>query len=741
MILSPRLVTIGCAGAVVLILTAAPADAQPPRGSDSISVSAAAESLAVLRRLDSTVTKSPNDAAAWFHRGMIAWALSVRARAVPPVPDLDWTLLGRLADTSLRIAAQLDSQNATYRMTIGRFLLATGVPITRTASEGFFQDALTVARAGTDSAILAETALEVGRFHWRRYDALANRRMEIVPGSAIRSLSQAMQPASSGDELPGSPQSLESVRQALDLATQALPLDAAGKNDFDAAELLFREAYRVAPDNPKAFRQLAMSMLDAGRWGELASLARGKVGRAPWDPVAWMTLGLANHRQGLSRAAAAAFDSAAKLMSPQDLARFDRIERVIRKTDLGTLSGATPAERQAKLRLYWLFADPLWSREGNESRIEFLARVTFADLRWTVDELGVRGADTDRGDVFIRYGPPDVIAGFGAGVTQGTAEVTWVWVYARGFMFTFSGASGFGTARVPLEDRAFVEAMAEAQPVRWDNISEFTIDSMVTQVARFRARGDSVDLFIAVDPPVARIQASSDVRVTPRADFWLLKGGTIGVKHDSATLAAPGVRSWTTRLAPANYVYRIEASADGASRAARAVAPIVTSDDPTLGIPARGFAISDLVLASSAVPRRGATGRRWSDLQITPIIGRIAPRGELTLVWENYEFGRDSTSGNSRYTIAVTIERERSTGGRIAARILGGLAGVVGADRTDDRMTIRIERAVGHVPALADNIGIALEDTPAGSYRLTLEITDQITGRALSRGARFTIGP
>ncbi|MCP6756459.1 GWxTD domain-containing protein, partial [Klebsiella pneumoniae] len=58
--------------------------------------------------------------------------------------------------------------------------------------------------------------------------------------------------------------------------------------------------------------------------------------------------------------------------------------------------------------MYWLLADPLTLTTENEFRIEFLSRVTYAEMRWTDETLNLKGADTDRGDVYVRYGPPDL---------------------------------------------------------------------------------------------------------------------------------------------------------------------------------------------------------------------------------------------------------------------------------------------------------------------------------------------
>lgn len=725
--------------AAALTLCAGLAGAQGPRGADSLSPAAVTESLSVLRSLQTQVAATPTDAPAWYRLGMIAWALSDRARATPPLSGLDWTLLGHMADTSLRIAAQLAPQSSLYHLMVGRYLLSSGVSITRFASGGFFDDALIAARQDSNPILHAETAVEAGRVAWRRYDAVENRRIETSPGGAVRSIVQAAQTSSDADAA-SQPLTLKAVRDALELNSMPLPPDVSGQKDYDRAEALFHEAFDAAPDQPRPFRQYAMLLAARDRWTELSSLARARLERTPWDGWAWMTYGLAAHRLRDSRTAAAAFDSAMNRLSKADRTRLDRLERILRHSDTTVIAKGSASQQAATRRLYWLFADPLWSREGNESRIEFLARVTYAELRWTVEEMGVSGVDSDRGDIYVRYGPPNLIASFGGDVSQNIATVSTVWVYNSGLMFTFEGAPTFATARIPLDDQRYVDEVREAQPVRWDNLASFKIDSMAVQIARFRAgatAGDSVDLYVAADPAYARVKGSSTLGFNPRADFWLLAGGTIGVFQDSVTLTNGDKRAWTRRIGPGNYVYRLESSTDGGTVAARAVAPVVAGSDPIGGFSPHGFGLSDLLLATRADQRNPGPLRRWTDLRVAPVAGPVAAKSQITLVWETYEL--TPVAGAAQYHVAVIMQKERSTAGRLMAKVISGVSSAVGVERTDDRVAMRFDRNVPHSGAVADAITIGLDETPPGAYRVTLEVTDQSTGRTASRTSTFVI--
>lgn len=717
------------AASAALTLSAVSTRAQAPRGSDALSPTAVAESLAVLRMLDSSVRANPDDAAAWHRLGMVAWALYERDRTKPPISGLDWTLLGRKADTSLRRASLADPGNAHYRMMAGRFLLTSGVSITRLASYGFFEAALEAARKGDDPSVLAETAVEAGRVHWRRYDALENR---WIPVSGAGGCSTGFLGPTGllGAGATGQSGWARIERTALAATAQELgSTEYSGEASYLRAEELFREAFEALPSYERAFRQMAMLLVARSRWSELQSVARRRVESAPWDAWAWMTLGLSLHRaEADARTVAAAFDSAFKLLPSEERRRLDQLERVLRPADTTRSRALDPATHAATERLYWLSADPLWSRQGNEPRIEFLARVAYSELRWTVEEMKVRGADTDRGDIHIRFGPPDLISALGP--MASSAEVHTSWVYDIGMRFCFTGMPTFATARHTFDGRSEAEFMISEMPARWDNIGRVTVGRLPVQVARFRARADSVDVFVATLPPIDSILRSSDINTSVRSDYWLLAGGTVPVAHDSIQPVRTGVQTFTHRVPRGVYVFRAEASADGALLGAMANGAVAATRDTATGFDTRGFGMSDLLVATRAESRAG-TARRWTDLALSAQVGPASAQQQLALVWENY--GLSASGGNARYTITISLERERSTIGRIAARVVGSVGRTVGLDQTPDRLLMRFDREVPHAEAVLDNITLALGETPAGTYHLGVSVTDVATGRIASR--------
>jgi GWxTD domain-containing protein len=604
------------------------------------------------------------------------------------------------------------------------------VSITRIASYGFFEAALEAARKGADPTVYADAAVEAGRVYWRKYDALANR-WSTVSGRAclftqwldpryfVPTKADSNLPVAGGKRIAQS----ELLKDAM-----PLPFDAAGEADYLRAEALFREAYDAQPSFERAYRQLAMLLVDRNRWADLSHVARTRVAVAPWDAWAWLTLGLASQRMGNPRLATAAFDSGLRMLPPADRQRLDRLERVLPLADSARLGNVTDATRAALQRHYWLSADPLWSKQDAEPRIEFLARVTYAELRWTVEEMKVRGADTDRGEVHIRFGPADLIAVFGP-----PPDVCTLWAYNVGYLFRFTGQGTFATAKYGDEEAA--AAIMETSPARWDNLPLPRIDSMPTVAARFRAPADSVDVFIATVPPLDAIRKSAEVRGTVRSDFWVLAGGTVPVVRDSTVPAQSGLKTYTLRLPQGNYVYRTEASAEGARVAGRASAVVVAGPDSVTGFTTHGFGISDIVLATRSDAT--APGRRWSDVSFTPLLGAATAGSQLALIWETYDLGADASSAH--YTVRILLVRQQSLKGRIAARIVGSVAGRVGIDAADDRLSMNFDRNVPHGATLLDNISLSLGETPAGRYRLTVEITDKTTGKVTARSVGLEI--
>ena len=55
---------------------------------------------------------------------------------------------------------------------------------------------------------------------------------------------------------------------------------------------------------------------------------------------------------------------------------------------------------------FWKISDPLFLTKYNERLLEHYSRVSYSNLKFSVDELELKGWNTDRGETVIRYGEP-----------------------------------------------------------------------------------------------------------------------------------------------------------------------------------------------------------------------------------------------------------------------------------------------------------------------------------------------
>lgn len=271
----------------------------------------------------------------------------------------------------------------------------------------------------------------------------------------------------------------------------------------------------------------------------------------------------------------------------------------------------------------------------------------------------------------------------------------------------------------------------ESQPARWDNLGDPRPDSMIVRTARFRGVGDSLDVFIAALPPTDAIRASSPAH-TVRGDVWIMAGNGRMAFHTANILESPGVHAWAGRVPSGSYLWRVEATGAEAKRAARASGQVQSLTD----FPIKGPGMSDILVASSASDAT-KPGARWRDLGIVPNVGSVAKGTSVALVWENYELG--SRSGSAQYDVVVSIIQQKTTTGKIVAAITGALASVAKVETRPDRAVIQYERTGTAVPAIAEMMTIDLGETPAGTYAITVDVTDKVSGAKFSRSTTVLI--
>lgn len=509
------------------------------------------------------------------------------------------------------------------------------------------------------------------------------------------------------------------TRRALERLSRKNEPDILAERHYLRARTSFDSAYRLLPTEPRSWRAVSMTRIEVEEWMQVQQVAEDRVKRAPDDAWGWFALGLARQRRHATADARAAFDTGLARMSVTERNSLTNMARLLRPSDAPMYTRFDSAARNRYDAAAWMLADPLWSEEDGDPRVEFYARIAHAEMMWGKLAPRVYGADTPDGQRFVRYGPP-------------IKRLNNILLYPGGLIFSEGGErlKGFAAA-----DAGLVRRINEWQPARWDNIAQIDIDSMPVQAARFRINDDSVDFFFATRAPIEKLDSVATTNTESFAKFWIYGWNTPDVVKDSLKLTRSGTMQWTRRLPLGMYNYRVEAIMPGTLAAGRAASNIVLGADTGTGFAMRGFGMSDLLAASHAEMPTGA--RRWSDVNFVPLTGPIAKGGQVSLVWENYEIGR--RGNDAEYHVSMTLVTEELFAGKMSMNILAGITSAIKRQSKSNRTILDFDRIVPFASTIVDNLTLSFGETQPGSYALTVAVTDKVSGRTTSRTTRIVI--
>ncbi|MEP6780165.1 MAG: GWxTD domain-containing protein, partial [Gemmatimonadaceae bacterium] len=618
-------------------------------------------------------------------------------------------------------------------------------------ADGQSAKAIVAAERAGDSVRVALATDEHGMSAWRRYEVQGNRAM--LPLGQKVNLAQLLDASGTHTK------DLDLVAHKIEPPT--------GTGAFNDALSDFRRSTLADPTSLRSSRHVFMALADKARWEEMVAEGKRRAALSAYDYQAWLALGLANHRLGKEKESKAAFDSAFAKFDDETEERFDRLTRIVRPntsnrasekkskdgkvpTQLGdsaNYAAMSSAERKNFDAVYWMLSDPLVATPENELRLEFLSRVTYAEFLWTNEDKKMHGADTDRGDLHVRYGPPDRSMTISGSTVDDDAReganATLVWAYNNGLMFVFDLPPGFGTATVAFDNKDAVSHMEAALPVAWTNVPVTKIlDSIATRNVRFRASKDSTDVLVTALIPmdsllsgmkdVDRLPVDIDIRVyDARALAHGVESVQSAVKRDSTAAAAR--RMWTKRVGPGANVIRIEALQSDTKRAARSMTIVNTAAET-------GFGMSDILFGGPA-QLDASTVKRWSDVEITPTMGAYKRGSPVGFVWEMYDL--TPQDGQVKYQVRISVlPVDKKNAISFAVKLLSGLGQTLGKDgKNTGALATAYPRTAPARNIVVDNMTLDLSQSPVGDYTMTLEITDLVSKKVTTRTSVFSIRP
>lgn len=695
---------------------------------DAVELARYGDTAAALARLEAATKLAPNLAEAHYRRGML-----LARQAGNEMTDV---FKRRAASGALERAIRIEQGNPAYYLELGRLRLKQGIG--RLNAERMFSRALTTARQRGDAALIAETEAELGDIYHRRFQAQDHRRQ--LTGDAIQ-----FDP----DEAMNNPHYANDF-----LAQRTAEIDDAGELDLRRAEAHYRSGADAWPGHDRANAGLLGVLIDEERLEEFNEQVRRFAAAAPRNPRAQLFLGLGMWRLGRAAEAARAFERALAGLTPGERSRLTDLSVILRRSDAESYQTMTAAQRAEFDRIYWAANDPLKLTPENEHLLEHLARAAYADLRFSAPELHLRGWDTDRGVIYMRYGPPPVIASFAPQTDQRSSDitsvgkVTTVWFYPeRNLRFVFYGPPGYNFARFAGEFQAYAEDARYQLPVKYDNVPlTDAMDSIPVQVAAFRGQAppDPTELVFFAGLPLARMAEGVDLIEGPIEQGLFVtdpleREVTVQRRQETVRFHAETQlerRTFTTALPAGQYRFRIEARQPTTRRAARGANRLEVDDfhRPTL-------ALSDVVMADRVAPKLDVpVGHGDFLLDPNPAM-RYAPGDEIHLLWEMYNLTVDSL-GTFWYDAEIVLRVQSLERRGLAARIVGGVLDAVGTTAEgDDQVSVRYEvrETLGDRDRVPGWVAVDLEDAPTGTYVMELIITDRVSGNSAVRRRVFTV--
>ncbi|MDX1440816.1 MAG: GWxTD domain-containing protein, partial [Rubricoccaceae bacterium] len=140
----------------------------------------------------------------------------------------------------------------------------------------------------------------------------------------------------------------------------------------------------------------------ANRWDQAVSVATQMLVYFPEDVEMWLYLGLANHRLGRDDAAETCYREAFERMDESQRGVFEDISLLLPEEELDEYR-ENPDALAAR---FWTSQEPRYLTPYNERKIEHYARLTYADLMFASEDVDLRGWETERGKIHVRYGVP-----------------------------------------------------------------------------------------------------------------------------------------------------------------------------------------------------------------------------------------------------------------------------------------------------------------------------------------------
>ena len=563
------------------------------------------------------------------------------------------------------------------------------------------------------------------------------------------------------------------LEQMRSMGVPVQDLRARARRSYDQAIGHLHQALASDPRRRSVYDLLMRIYALQGAYGEALEMLQQMYVFFDEDPALWTYLGLAHYRQENLEAAAKSFETAFRYMPPETVAAYDRLDDLLPADE----RAAYQADAVAYAARYWTSKDPRYLTTYNERRLEHYARLTYADLLYSVPELGLRGWETQRGQILVRYGPPtvDVVI-----VPEGTSyaqrrllvqvlsdkEISEaagldllpemntfnVWDYGD-FQFVFEDPMRNGRYRLYSPSAAEIGAGLDGWQHDYVIKAEETFRTIPDRYAytapgrqvelpylvnAFKGADGQADLYVHYGVPIHTYDASQPmIEVTanvgtflvgPERNLLMERRRTIYGLRTAQIIPFAETNLWvdTQQMQAPPGPHQLSVEFETASGATVAV------QRGDVDVPAFGteLALSDVLLAYNVAETADGQALGAADivrhgLSITPAPWSVyAHERPVYLYFEAYNLTQRA-EGPTDYEVEIRlVPKEKGGGlGRVFKRWFGG----------DEQSVAARYSAAGTVADEVQYQILDVTDYPPGLYTLTVRLQDRISGQTVAR--------
>jgi len=173
-------------------------------------------------------------------------------------------------------------------------------------------------------------------------------------------------------------------------------LDAGRKSKHYIKKSLFYD------NNAESYYLLGLLFKEDRNWKMMIESLEKALNINPEDKKAVLFLGYAYQQLGEFSTAEEIYENSKSLMSMEEVKAVESVEMFLSKNERKdyAFTGGAGAD------IFWKQRDPSFLSRYNERKIEHYSRFAYANLIYGNPVKGLNGWNTDRGEIFLRYGEP-----------------------------------------------------------------------------------------------------------------------------------------------------------------------------------------------------------------------------------------------------------------------------------------------------------------------------------------------